>query len=169
MQPDPAPVRGSVAMTRGRQRVAWICLTLLVNLLFGGPALGYDRDKSDVVIMRNGDHISGDLLSLEYGMLTLKTDKAGTVYIEWPSVRAVSSKFHFAVERIGGGEILRRLAAHPPGGPHNKRFRRCGCADSNAGCGANLALFALVLESHQRQSLRWLHIHQGEQHQRRQH
>ena len=95
-------MRRSVATNFAAQRAGSICLALFASLLLGGPAFGYDRDKSDVVIMRNGDHMSGDIVSLEYGTLTLKTDKAGTVYIEWPSVRSVSSKFAFAVERIGG-------------------------------------------------------------------
>jgi len=87
----------------------------MVSLLFGGPVFGYERDKSDVVIMRNGDHISGDIISLEYGTLVLKTDKAGTLYIEWPSVRSVSSKFAFAVERIGGAKFYGVIATSPDG------------------------------------------------------
>jgi hypothetical protein len=87
----------------------------LASLLACGPAFAYDRDKSDVVTLRNGDHISGDIVSLEYGKLALKTDKAGTVYIEWPAVRSVSSKFAFAVERIGGAKFYGTITTSSDG------------------------------------------------------
>jgi hypothetical protein len=67
-----------------------------------GTAWGFDRDKSDVVTLRRGDRIYGDIVSLQYGLLTVKTDNMGTLSIEWPAVRSISSKFEFAVERSGG-------------------------------------------------------------------
>lgn len=68
------------------------------------PARAYDRDKTDVVELRNGNHLTGDIVALEYGALTLKTDQMGTIRIEWPAVRSISSKFAFAVERVGGAK-----------------------------------------------------------------
>ena len=79
-------------------------LIAIVMLLACAPASAYDRDKSDVVLLRNGNYLTGDIVSLEYGSLTLKTDQMGTIRIEWPAVRTVSSKFAFAVERIGGAK-----------------------------------------------------------------
>ena len=86
-------------------RALSIYAVLLAGMLACASAWAYERDKSDVVILSNGDRISGDIISLEYGMLTLKTDKAGTLRIEWPAVRSVSSKFTFAVERLGGAKF----------------------------------------------------------------
>jgi len=82
-------------------RVALIAF-ILVSSLMSRVAWSYDRDKSDVITLRNGDKISGDIITLNHGILTLKTDNIGTVNIEWPAVRAISSKFAFAVERMGG-------------------------------------------------------------------
>jgi hypothetical protein len=82
-------------------RAVLIVFALLTSFACG-VAWSYDRDKTDVVMLRNGDRISGDIISLEHGILTLKTDNVGTIYIEWPAVRAVASKFAFAVERMGG-------------------------------------------------------------------
>jgi uncharacterized protein DUF481 len=79
-------------------------LLLLASLLVCGSAWSYDRDKSDVVTLRNGDRLSGDIVSLEYGILTLKTDNMSTLSIEWPAVRAVSSKFAFSIERNDGSK-----------------------------------------------------------------
>jgi hypothetical protein len=88
---------------------------LFASALICCPAWGYDRDKSDVVTIRNGDHITGDIVALEYGKLTLKTDKAGTLYIEWPAVRSVSSKFAFAVEKRGGAKFYGVLTTSSDG------------------------------------------------------
>ena len=77
-------------------------LVLFVSLLGCGLAWGYARDKSDVVVLRNGDHIRGDIASLEFGILTLKTDNMSDLSIEWPAVRSITSKFGFAIERLDG-------------------------------------------------------------------
>jgi hypothetical protein len=77
-------------------------LLLLASVLACGIAWGYARDKTDVVTLRNGDRLSGDIISLEFGILTLSTDNMSTLSIEWPAVRAVTSKFPFAIERADG-------------------------------------------------------------------
>jgi len=79
-------------------------IALLLSLLACAPAGAYVRDKSDVVVLRNGDHISGDIVSLEFGILTLKTDNMSTLGIEWPAVRTITSKFDFAIERRDGSK-----------------------------------------------------------------
>jgi len=87
--------------TRAYARAAAVLL-LFVSLLGCGLAWGYARDKSDVVVLRNGDHIHGDIVSLEFGILTLKTDNMSDLSIEWPAVRSITSKFGFAIERRDG-------------------------------------------------------------------
>jgi len=87
--------------TRRCRQVAALVL-LLASLLGCGLAWGYSRDKSDVVVLRNGDHLSGDIASLEFGILTLKTDNMSDLSIEWPAVRSITSKFGFAIERSDG-------------------------------------------------------------------
>jgi len=84
------------------RRVFAIAALLLASALVIGAAHGYERDKSDLVVLRNGNSVNGDIVSLEYGMLSLKTNNMGTVRIEWPAIKSVSSKFAFAVEQVGG-------------------------------------------------------------------
>jgi hypothetical protein len=55
-------------------------------------------------MLRNGDRLSGDILSLEFGILSLSTDNMSTLSIEWPAVRSVTSKFEFAIERRDGSK-----------------------------------------------------------------
>jgi len=87
---------------RRSPRAAAAALLLLGSLLVAGLAWGYARDKSDMVVLRNGDRLSGDIHSLEFGILTLSTDNMSTLSIEWPAVRSVTSKFEFAIERRDG-------------------------------------------------------------------
>ena len=90
-------------MVRFRQlRPPAAALLLIWTVLGCGLAWGYARDKSDVVVLRNGDRLSGDIHSLEFGILTLSTDNMSTLSIEWPAVRSVASKFEFAIERRDG-------------------------------------------------------------------
>ena len=46
-------------------------MLLLATVLACGLAWGYARDKTDIVMLRNGDRLSGDIVSLEFGILTL--------------------------------------------------------------------------------------------------
>jgi hypothetical protein len=88
--------------TRQLRNVVAAGLLLLAGVSACGIAWGYARDKTDVVELRNGDHLSGDILSLEFGILTLKTDNMSTLSIEWPAVRSITSKYGFAIERRDG-------------------------------------------------------------------
>jgi hypothetical protein len=90
-------------------------LLLLASTLGCGLAWGYARDKSDTVILRNGDRISGDIHSLEFGILTLSTDNMSTLSIEWPAVRSVTSKFEFAIERNDGTKYHGTIATSEDG------------------------------------------------------
>jgi hypothetical protein len=71
-------------------------------LLLCHCASAYEREKTDIVTLRNGDRVTGEILSLQYGILAIKTNDMGTISIEWPAIRAVSSQYMFFVERIGG-------------------------------------------------------------------
>ena len=58
--------------------------------------------KTDVIALRNGDRITGEVQSLDRGKLTLKTDDLGTIAIEWDKVTAVTAAASFEVEDLGG-------------------------------------------------------------------
>ena len=73
---------------RGRRPNTKLLVLILLNSFLWGTAWGFDRDKSDVVTLRRGDRIYGDIVSLQYGLLTVKTDNMGTLSIEWPAVRS---------------------------------------------------------------------------------
>lgn len=89
-------------------RAALLCAALFL-IVAVAPAHASSRDKTDVILLKNGDRITGEIVQLEYGQLKVKTDSIGTIYVEWPSVAAVESGYAFLVEWIGGRRAYGRL------------------------------------------------------------
>ena len=58
--------------------------------------------KTDIVVFRNGDHLTGELLSLKRGRVNLNTDAAGTIGIEWDKVASITSNQHVQIETTSG-------------------------------------------------------------------
>ena len=42
--------------------------------------------KTDVVILRNGNAVLGEVKEFKRGKMKFSTDAMGTVYVEWPKV-----------------------------------------------------------------------------------
>ena len=75
----------------------------IVLLLACGPLLA--AEKTDVVVLRNGDQITGEVKGLEQGKLTFKTDHMGTVSIEWDEIEELTSAQSFEVEVESGDKF----------------------------------------------------------------
>ena len=58
--------------------------------------------KTDVVVLVNGDHITGEVKQLERGILTYGTDFMGTLKIEWDKVVELRSDQLLEVEMLDG-------------------------------------------------------------------
>lgn len=87
---------------------------LLVLFAFGWqPAEA--RDKTDVIVLRNGDHITGEILTLQFGQLQLSTNDMGTLEIEWDAIATIESQYFFDVEQIGGQRFYGVLGSTPNG------------------------------------------------------
>jgi len=57
------------------------------------------REKTDVIILKNGDHISCEIKRLARGILTVGTDSTmDSVRIKWQDIKTVTSKFLFTLE-----------------------------------------------------------------------
>jgi hypothetical protein len=71
-----------------------------VTFAFHGRADAQGR--TDVVILANGDHITGEVVVLERGRLEFKTDDAGTLYLEWDKLASlVAARFVEVVTEDG--------------------------------------------------------------------
>lgn len=66
--------------------------------------------KTDIVIFKNGDKLTGEIKSLRRGRLSLNTDATGTIGIEWDKVAGVVSKQHIQVELSDGTRHFGDLA-----------------------------------------------------------
>ena len=90
---------------------------LAATILPALPSVADEREKVDVVTIRNGDRITGEIQSLAYGRLTVETDSMGTIQVEWPDVVRVESPQSFLVEDAEGNLLFGRFPADPEGGP----------------------------------------------------
>lgn len=64
------------------------------------------RQKTDVVLLTNGDHITGEIKQLRRGIINFKTDDIGTINIEWNHVDSLSSGYQFRVEDKAGNKYF---------------------------------------------------------------
>lgn len=87
-------------------------MLLLTGLLLA-PALG-SAAKTDVVVLNNGDRITGEVKKLERGILSYKTDAIGTLSIEWENVAQLRSD---QLLQIKATRDPRRLGRAPELGP----------------------------------------------------
>jgi len=104
----------------GRSGCYGVMLRTIVTLawalaaLSGASVEAADSD-SDVVVISNGDRLTGQIKSVQQGLLTFDTDAAGTLSIEWTYVTSIVSASEFLVEVSGGERYTGTLGApqHP--------------------------------------------------------
>jgi hypothetical protein len=84
-----------------------------VLLLASAPALA--REKTDVLLMVNGDRITGEIKGMTRGKLDLSTDDVGRIDVEWVKIAQVSSKFPYDVE-LSDGERFTGVLSSPKDG-----------------------------------------------------
>lgn len=80
----------------------WL-LPLLVPVLATLVAAGaWAAPKTDVILLFNGDRITGEVKELAKGILTFKTDNAGTVSIEWDKVVGLQTNQRLELKLASG-------------------------------------------------------------------
>jgi hypothetical protein len=67
--------------------------------------------RTDVVVLGNGDRITGEIKRLESGRLVYKTDDIGTINIEWLKVAELTSTSVFEVETSEASRFVGHLEA----------------------------------------------------------
>ncbi len=83
-------------------------IMIFLLLLGGGNVFAA---KTDVVLLVNGDTITGQVKSLDFGSLRYSTDSMGTVNIEWEDVATINSDQKLQVEIISGERYFGSLVA----------------------------------------------------------
>jgi hypothetical protein len=90
--------------------MAAACLGLL---LAGSRAEA--RERTDLVTLRGGLRVPGEILQMTLGRLSLRTDDMGRVSIEWLRVTQIESTYPFAVEFSSGATYFGPLHAGAEG------------------------------------------------------
>lgn len=93
-------------------RSAPACLaraSLTIALILIWNAAAHAQGRTDVVTLRNGDRITGEVVRLERGRLEFKTDDAGTLYLEWDKLASVVSTRVVEVVTTDGRRFLGTL------------------------------------------------------------
>jgi hypothetical protein len=94
----------------GPQPVAAAIIAVLV-VLFGGAREAAAAPKTDIVVMINGDRITGEIKGLEHNQLRVSTSHMGTIYIEWDKVARVQTNQYLLLERSDGVRYYGQLLA----------------------------------------------------------
>jgi hypothetical protein len=90
-------------------------LLLVAGLLaLGLPASG--AEKTDIIVLTNGDRVTGEIRSLSDGLLTYKTDDMGTLSVEWERIKRISSAWPFLLEDRRGQRYTGALHETPQDG-----------------------------------------------------
>ena len=67
--------------------------------------------RTDILVLYNGDHITGEIRSLHHGKLSYKTDDMGTLSIEWDEVARIRSVNVHEVVLVSGRRVFGPLHA----------------------------------------------------------
>lgn len=86
----------------------------LVSLVLAGPAAA-SHDKTDIVKLEDGSVYVGEIKSVKYATLSLKTNASGIINIEWRYVTSLTSKYEYWLELAGGERLFGSLG--PSGEP----------------------------------------------------
>jgi hypothetical protein len=85
-------------VARGRGLAGAVLLAACL-LAAARPAAAAD---TDLVVLRNGDRLHGEIKQLQYGRLELSTTTMGTIYVEWNKVAELVSPNYFELETANG-------------------------------------------------------------------
>ena len=79
-----------------QKKIAAICVSILM------AASLLHAEKTDKVVLRNGNEITGEIKKLDLGKLEYSTDDIGRIYIEWDQIYRIASKDRFHIELPDG-------------------------------------------------------------------
>src|SRR5277367_2369891 len=90
-----------ILRVRNARRIGIVLFSLLLLLCFPAQA-----KRKDLVIMKNGDHLTGEVKKLEHGVLYVDLDYvSGSVGLDWLQVEQVQSTGGFQVILENGSRM----------------------------------------------------------------
>lgn len=97
-------------------------LLFIIPLLF---VFSVKAEKTDIVILKNGDRITGEIKELKKGKLKYSTDDISTIYIEWDNISELYSPSTFEFFTSAGEKFFGSIGWAKP-----EYFRIVGPATS---------------------------------------
>jgi len=90
---------------RNSNRWFFLYLKFIFLIFLTGSILSTKGQKTDKVVLLNGDTLTGEIMSMKLGILTYKMDGPGTISIKWEYVTGIKSNkvFDFTLRN---GEII---------------------------------------------------------------
>lgn len=83
-----------------RNLISFICLWCAALTFLRTPQAR--AEKTDHLILENGDTFTGEIKKLEFGKLTFSTDHMGTLSIKWDKISGLTSLANYEVELFDG-------------------------------------------------------------------
>src|SRR4051812_41081821 len=97
----------------GRSGVRRLILSAAAALFLAGAA---SAQKTDVVVLSNGDRITGEIKSYGSGKLAVDTAHSGWGKVKWTLIESIASDKQFEIEAIDGRKFYGSLSASDPVG-----------------------------------------------------
>ena len=82
---------------------------------FQQPPHVYDTAQTDVLILRNGDSMTGEFKDLQRGIVTFKTDAMSTISVKWPRVITAWTDKQFEIHIEDGRIFIGTMAGTDSG------------------------------------------------------
>lgn len=82
---------------------------ILAGIIMLTSLPGLASQRSDIVVLVNGNAVTGEVKSLEFGTLKYATDSMGTVSIDWEDVTSITSNQYLEVEIASGRRFYGNL------------------------------------------------------------
>ena len=101
-----------------RDQISYLAIFLFL-VCFSAPVFA---DKTDIIILQNGDRITGEVKGLISGQLELKTEYMGTVFIDWENIWDLFSSTGQQIELGNGERIVGTLDKPQTGTPDEEQL-----------------------------------------------
>ncbi len=90
-------------------RSRFLQLTILTMTLAAPMALA--DDKTDIIFMRNGDRVTGEILEMLQGQLRLDSVSMGVILIKWSDIDHIESTKYIQTELLDGSRVFGQVPA----------------------------------------------------------
>jgi hypothetical protein len=86
--------------------IAAVLMAIALSLVASGLAYA---DRTDIIVLKNGDHVTGEVVQMRQGQLQVKTDDAGTLSIKWEKVESVTTAAQYDLTLRNSRRLFGRL------------------------------------------------------------